>query len=114
MKRKDSIRNIVIPCVLCYDAAGGDCVARYYSSPGAQCPFYRMEEPNTIHCEGVIPDSTIQLYIKKAPAKYRLRYCCGDWKCCPIAKMLWGLHDDPKNLRMMTLTRPYQVRGEQI
>lgn len=89
-------------------------MARHYATPEAQCPFYRMEETHVIHCEGVVPDSTIRLYLRKAPAQYREQYCRGTWAKCPIAKMLWSLYDDPKNLCGMKHAEPFQVRGEQI
>ena len=89
-------------------------MARQYMTPEAQCPFYRMEEKTAIHCEGIMPGSTIRLFIKKAPEEYRRRHCRGAWTKCPIARMLWSLHDDPKNLCVMKYAEPYQVRGEQI
>ena len=89
-------------------------MARFYMTPEAQCPFYRMEEPNMIHCEGVVPDSTIRLYLRTAPGEYRRRYCRSSWRKCPIAIMLWSLYDDPGNLRMMDKAKPYLVRGEKI
>lgn len=76
-------------------------LARQYQSPEAMCPFYNMEETNAIHCQGVEPGQTLILQSKGSSARYRKSRCYGDWTRCPIARMLWSLHDDPAYLRLM-------------
>ena len=76
-------------------------MARHYQSPEAMCPFYRMEERNAIHCEGISPDASMTLQWEKPADQYRQRFCYGDWTCCKVARMLWAKYDDPDNLRYM-------------
>ncbi len=57
----------------------------------AGCPFYLSEDPHRISCEGVDDNSTLILsYPRNAAGKWRRlkRYCEGDWKACPVYRML--------------------------
>ena len=64
---------------------------RHYVNPSAMCPFYRMEDPNSIFCEGIGPKWTIRLTKdgKGGSARgYKKKFCYDDWKNCPISRML--------------------------
>ena len=74
---------------------------RHYESPEVVCPFYRGEEPNEIFCEGPTNNATLSLYFKSGVNKHKSALCRYDWPQCPIARMLWALHDDPGYMRNM-------------
>lgn len=66
---------------------------KQYVSKYVQCPFYRKEEKHRIFCEGVEEGTglMIQFYSNEHRFEYRERYCyCGNWKNCPVARMLNG------------------------
>ncbi len=67
-------------------------MARNYMSSAALCPFYRYEEPIAIYCEGLESGSTLKLYYRngKKLDRFKEKNCYGDWKHCPIARMLWA------------------------
>ena len=62
-----------------------------YESSAARCPFYRMEDPKSIYCEGLRPGWGI-IYTKdghEGTAKaYKKKFCYKAWDECSIAKML--------------------------
>ena len=62
-----------------------------YESSAAKCPFYRMEDPKSIYCEGLRPGWGL-VYTKdgkEGTAKgYKKKFCYADWEGCPIAKMI--------------------------
>ena len=105
MKRKKSIRNIVIPCVLCYHAAGGEAMARHYESPEVVCPFYRGEDSSVIYCEGPTADATLSLTFKRGVTRHKEDRCRCEWTKCPVARMLWAQHDDIGEIRSMAALR---------
>jgi len=64
-------------------------------SPMALCPFYRYYERHKIVCEGVQEDATIHMAFGNPNDRkdYERARCCGDYKKCPVAQMLyrkWG------------------------
>ncbi len=67
-------------------------MARQYVSTEARCPFYRMEDGKSVHCEGLRPGWTLT-YSKdghEGRAKgYIKKFCYRDWEKCPIADMLY-------------------------
>lgn len=68
-----------------------------YESKYVVCPFYHNEEPLTLYCEGVVPDSTVMNSFRKAFDKreYKLKHCCSmtDHKKCPIAEFLYKKYE---------------------
>ena len=69
---------------------------KQYESTCVQCPFYRSESKRGIHCEGVSVGSAIHL-VFEAPdgnKKYQEKYCCGNFKKCLIAKMLYRKYEE--------------------
>lgn len=62
-----------------------------YVAKEAICPFYHREDEVGIYCEGVNDDSSIKLihYSSDEKKRYRRRYCCKEYKRCPIARMLY-------------------------
>ena len=61
-----------------------------YISPYVKCPFYKCENSQSIHCEGISEENTIHMIFYPARAKnsYRKRVCEKDYTKCPIAGML--------------------------
>lgn len=56
-----------------------------------QCPFYRGDDgKRTIKCEGIIPDSDVQLHYRR-PSDFRQQmgiFCRNRYICCEIYRML--------------------------
>ena len=67
-----------------------------YISRGVLCPFYRKEDCNGIHCEGIEDDTTIKLIHQSSEAKkqHRRYYCSRGYKKCPIAIMLYKTYGE--------------------
>lgn len=64
---------------------------RQYVSNLALCPFYRMEDAQSVVCEGVGPSWSIRLTKdgKSGNAKgYKRKFCYAKWEECIIAKAL--------------------------
>lgn len=60
-----------------------------------QCPYYREEERQTIHCEGVQSNTGLRLGFSGARLlqDYKDRFCRDGWCGCMIAKMLNAKYD---------------------
>ena len=65
---------------------------KHYQDKYVQCPFYHQEKTNTMMCEGVNDESSIQITFATADNKkdYKQECCCGKWRECRVAKMLLG------------------------
>ena len=64
---------------------------RYYESSAALCPFYRMEDPKSVICEGFGPKWTIKLSKDGkggSAGGFKRKFCYDRWDECPISKML--------------------------
>ena len=63
-----------------------------YGSEVIQCPFYMRHDSQTCHltCESMPPGSSIKSHFSdgKAMRGQIRKYCAGDWKLCPWAKLL--------------------------
>lgn len=69
---------------------------KHYESKSAMCPFYHSEEKQKIHCEGILPYTTIHMaFMSQADLrKHKQKYChCMDYDKCPIADMLNRKYD---------------------
>jgi hypothetical protein len=58
--------------------------------PYVVCPYYKKNEKQKIHCEGVENDTALHIAFS-TPQKlqdYRKQYCRRCWKECLIAEML--------------------------
>ena len=68
---------------------------KQYESKYVQCPFYHSESKRKIHCEGVECGSSTHLVFESPDGnkKYKKKYCCGDFKKCLIAKMLYRKYE---------------------
>ena len=66
---------------------------RHFESFEAQCPFYREETDKAVYCEGVTADSRIKQEFAHGAARYKREYCCGRWKSCRVANMLWEMYE---------------------
>lgn len=63
-----------------------------FNNQFALCPFFleKQEDKYRIKCEGVCPNTTIQLTFKGSKNKYLQDFCCGYYRECRIYKMLMG------------------------
>lgn len=54
------------------------------------CPYYKRNERQEIHCEGVREGSSLHLTFSTPQdlLDYRKQFCRGCWKKCLIAEML--------------------------
>lgn len=60
-----------------------------------ECPYYKYQDRQLIHCEGVEDGTAIHLAFSTPQQlkDYRQRRCRSCWKACLIAEMLnrkWG------------------------
>ena len=55
-----------------------------------QCPYYREDEGQAVHCEGVEAHSRLRLGFSERQRKreYMERFCREDWKGCLLTQML--------------------------
>lgn len=55
-----------------------------------QCPYYRKDEKQSVHCEGVQDGCSLHLGFasRQQHKRYKERFCRKDWLSCMIAKML--------------------------
>lgn len=60
-----------------------------------QCPYYREEARQAIHCEGVGPNTGLRLGFAgiRQLASYKDEFCRNGWCSCRIAKMLNEKYD---------------------
>ena len=60
-----------------------------------QCPYYRRDGVQSIHCEGVEDGCGLRLGFasKGQLLRYRRAMCRKDWKACMVAKMLNQRYD---------------------
>lgn len=60
-----------------------------------QCPYYRGDETQAVHCEGVQDGSRLRLGFlgRKQKRSYAECYCRDNWKVCMIAGMLNRKYD---------------------
>lgn len=60
-----------------------------------QCPYYRKDAQQTVHCEGVEDGCGLHLGFasRQKLKEYKARYCRQDWKNCMIASMLNRKYD---------------------
>lgn len=76
-------------------------MAYRYVNPNAKCPFYRMEEPCTIHCEGLSEGFGLNLDIStREEAKgWKHSHCQDNWMDCFLARVLWMQYDNIEHLK---------------
>ena len=70
-------------------------VMKRLTHAAAVCPFYQFYERHKIVCEGVQEDSNLHMTFSNPDDRkdYHDAMCCGDYKKCRVAKMLyqkWG------------------------
>lgn len=68
---------------------------RHKQTKAIMCPFYSCEEDVKLHCEGVIPRTSIHLTFR-SPTElldYRKRYCEAKFNECRLAHMLYEKYD---------------------
>lgn len=60
-----------------------------------QCPYYKEDEGQAVHCEGVEDGSRLRLGFaaRKRKQAYMEQYCRQDWKDCRVTQMLNGKYD---------------------
>ena len=63
---------------------------KHRMSNNVVCPYYRCEERQMIYCEGVMPETGINLTFARPEMKkeYKLRYCEAKYGDCLIAQTL--------------------------
>ena len=66
---------------------------KHFVSFEALCPFYKEEDRNVIYCEGLTKKSRIHNAFSTDARPFKKKYCCGGWKSCPIAIMLWAKYE---------------------
>ena len=66
---------------------------KHFVSYEAQCPFYMEESRKVIYCEGLTENSRIHNAFSTDARAFKKKYCCGGWKSCPIAIMLWAKYE---------------------
>lgn len=61
-----------------------------YKSSYVRCPFYKGENSQSIHCEGISDENTIHMIFSPANGKnaYRKKVCEKDYNNCPIAGVI--------------------------
>lgn len=76
-------------------------MAYRYINPDAKCPFYRMEDPCVVHCEGLAEGLGINLEIssRDEARTWKRTYCQDNWMGCFLAKMMWKQYEDSKYLK---------------
>lgn len=68
---------------------------RHPQSKSVLCPFYSCEEDVKLHCEGVVPRTSIHL-VFRSPSElieYRKKYCEASYGECRLAKRLYEKYD---------------------
>lgn len=62
----------------------------HWVSSAATCPYYRLETPTMVQCEGLDEDGNLKLSYRdsKETQRHIDRLCHGAWQQCPIAQML--------------------------
>ena len=60
-----------------------------------QCPYYRQEARQVIHCEGIQPNTGLRLGFAgiHLMTSYKDQFCRSGWCSCRIAKMLNEMYD---------------------
>jgi hypothetical protein len=60
-----------------------------------ECPYYKDESQQTLHCEGVEEGCGLQLGFrgKKRLQTYKEQFCRCSWKTCMVAQMLNRKYD---------------------
>ena len=55
-----------------------------------QCPYYRKDAVQSVHCEGVTDGTALHLGFatKEQLRRYKRAFCRNVWQSCMIAKML--------------------------
>lgn len=75
---------------------------RHKQTKAITCPFYSCEEDVKLHCEGVVPRTSIHLTFR-SPAElleYRKKYCEEAFVGCRLAKMLYEKYGEkPPNIK---------------
>lgn len=65
--------------------------------PLPQCPFFqRSDRVHRVVCEGIVEESTVQLYFPKTEdyaKQYRL-FCCRHWRNCEVYGMLMKKYEE--------------------
>jgi len=65
-----------------------------YGSQNVLCPFYKDETSITIRCEGLISDACVETFAnKKEKREHWKKYCCSEYKVCPLATFLYGKYE---------------------
>lgn len=69
---------------------------KYKESVAVECPFYKGEERQKLHCEGLEEGCVIHLAFATPQQRsaYRKRLCIKDHKSCSVAKMLYKKWED--------------------
>lgn len=71
-------------------------MAKCREDPLAACPFYKEEEPQLVHCEGILDGCTLHLGFSNRGKlrNYKNSYCQNRWEHCRIARMLNEKYND--------------------
>lgn len=61
----------------------------------AQCPYYRRDGRQSVHCEGVREGCGLRLAFREHAEKntFMDTHCRKDWPACPVADMLNRMYD---------------------
>lgn len=59
-------------------------------SARALCPFYKYARKKEIRCEGIVSRAASSLVFvsEKLRAAHSGRYCCGDYRLCPVYRAI--------------------------
>lgn len=65
-----------------------------YSDKNVKCPFYKSAEKRSIKCEGIFSKFCINSFSdKENMGVHFVKYCCDDYKNCPLAKIIIKKYD---------------------
>lgn len=66
-----------------------------YSDKNVKCPFFvSSRQPRVIKCEGIISEQCQNEFSTDFNRRAHFeKYCCGDYKNCPIAKIIIKKYD---------------------
>lgn len=67
-----------------------------WSDAFVQCPFYKDDTTNAIHCEGIQPKTGLRLGFQSAGEKkaYLKGRCAKEYKTCMLYRMLMLNYED--------------------
>lgn len=66
-----------------------------YIDKNVECPFYVSgDRPRVIKCEGILgKQCQNEFFTNLDKQAHFFKYCCGDYKNCPIAKIIIEKYD---------------------